>query len=93
MGPLYYYFWKNNPTRMAWRGRVVRLVCVGPLNAALIEDAETGARMVTNRRAIRRLKLSKPTKPTKPGLGGLAPGVKRREILSVMGGLMWRDHY
>lgn len=82
MGPLYYYFWKNNPTRMAWRGRVVRLVCVGPLNAALIEDAETGARMVTNRRAIR---LMRPARPKPP--------IKRREILSVRGAKVRVDYY
>jgi hypothetical protein len=57
---LYQYFWKNNPTRAAWRGRVVRLVALGAMNSALIEDAETGARMVTHRRAIRRLQAVKP---------------------------------
>lgn len=90
MGPLYHYYWKNNPTRAAWHGRVVRLVCVGPLNAALIEDAENGARMVTNRRAIRRLRSAKPPNPK---LGSLPPGVKHREYLSLMGGVMWADHY
>ena len=87
---LFYYHWKNNPIRAAWRGRVVRLICVGPLNAALIEDAENGARMVTNRRAIRRLRSAKPA----GGVAGrLPPGVKRREYLSLMGGAMWADHY
>lgn len=90
---LYQYFWKNNPTRAAWRGRVVYLVCLGPLNAALIEDVKTGARMVTHRRAIRRLSAVTPPKPTNDELGTLPPGVKRREILSVMGGVMWADHY
>jgi hypothetical protein len=59
---LYQYYWKNNPTRAAWRGRVVRLVAVGALNSALVEDAETGARIVTHRRAIRRLTTQKPKK-------------------------------
>lgn len=77
--PIYSYFWKNNPTREAWHGRPVYLIVSGAMNSVVIEDCQTGARMVTHRRAIRRLRAKPKTIP------------EGRQYLSLMGGVVWAD--
>lgn len=49
--------------RWSWRarlperhGQLCRLLCTGTLNSALVEFVEDGARYVTDRRALRRVK-------------------------------------
>ena len=51
---LFIYAWGNNPVRARWRGRLVRLIASGARNTVMVEDAETGERMTTSRRALRR---------------------------------------
>ena len=52
---LFIYAWGNNPVRSRWKGRVVRLIAAGARNTVMIEDVETGERMTTSRRALRRV--------------------------------------
>lgn len=49
---LYRWHWRARlPER---EGELCRLICVGTLNAALVEFVADGKRVVTDRRAIRR---------------------------------------
>lgn len=51
---LYVWFWKVRlPER---KGSLCRLLCVGTLNSALVEFLSDGRRVVTDRRAVRRVR-------------------------------------
>jgi len=51
----YVYFWGNNPVRAALKGRRCRLLVSGARNTVLIEMCDTGERVTTSRRALRKL--------------------------------------
>ena len=53
---LYTYFWQNNPVRKKLKGRTCRVLKVGKMDTVLLEFPDTGERVTTSRRAIRRLK-------------------------------------
>lgn len=44
-----------NPVRAAWKGRRCRVLAAGAMGSVLIER-DDGARMVTSRRAVRRVR-------------------------------------
>lgn len=50
----YLYSWANNPVRKALKGRECRLIAVGTRNTVLIEMVDTGERVTTSRRALRK---------------------------------------
>lgn len=55
---LYEYAWGNNPVRAALKGRVCRVVARGgrgSKNTVLVEFVDTGERVSTSLRALRRL--------------------------------------
>jgi hypothetical protein len=53
---VYRYHWKNNPVRAEWRGRLVRIIHVYKSGGSvLIESLDGARRMVTSRRALRRV--------------------------------------
>lgn len=52
--PLYRYRWQNNPVRARWKGRIVRVLRRFAMQSVLIEDVETGEKMCTSRRALRK---------------------------------------
>ena len=52
---IYKYYWGNNPVRAGFRGRLCVLLAVGGFNSALVEFIDTGERLLTDRRAIRRI--------------------------------------
>lgn len=56
---LYRYHWKQGAVQAKWKGRIVRLIASGARNTVAIEDVETGERMTTSRRALRRIKEEK----------------------------------
>lgn len=48
------YAWGNNPVRASLRGMRCRIVVTGRMGSALVEMAD-GRRVVTSRRAVRRV--------------------------------------
>lgn len=48
--------WQDNPVRAALKGRKCRLIATGTRNTVLIEMADTGERVTTGRRALRKAK-------------------------------------
>jgi hypothetical protein len=50
----YWFAWKNNPRRAALFGRRCRIIRTGKLGSVLLEF-ETGERVVSSRRALRRV--------------------------------------
>ena len=55
MVTVYKYAWGNNPVRAALKGRKCKLIATGTRNTVLIEMADTGERVTTSRRALRKL--------------------------------------
>jgi len=52
----YLYSWANNPVRAALKGRKCKLLATGTRNTVLIEMCDTGERVTTSRRALRKEK-------------------------------------
>ena len=52
---VYVYAWANNPRRAALRGRRCVLEAVGAMGTVLIRFLDTGERVTTSRRALRRV--------------------------------------
>jgi hypothetical protein len=52
---LYVYLWGNNPRRAQLRGRQCRILARGRMNTVLIELVDTGERVTTSSRALRRI--------------------------------------
>lgn len=50
------YDWGNNPVRAALKGRPCRILATGTLSSAQIEMTDTGERLITSRRALRKNK-------------------------------------
>jgi hypothetical protein len=50
----YVYAWGNNPRRADLKGRTCVLLAVGAMGSALVAFVDTGERVLTSRRAIRR---------------------------------------
>jgi hypothetical protein len=50
----YLYAWGNNPVRATLKGRKCKLLATGTRNTVLIEMVDTGERVTTSRRALRR---------------------------------------
>ena len=50
----YFYAWGNNPVRAALKGRKCKLLATGTRNTVLIEMCDTGERVTTSRRALRK---------------------------------------
>ena len=53
---LYKFYWQNNPTRAKLKGRICRVLAMGKMDTVLLEFPDTGERVTTSRRAIRRMK-------------------------------------
>ncbi len=53
---LYTYHWANNPVRKKLKGRTCRVLKIGKMDTVLLEFLDTGERVTTSRRAIRRVK-------------------------------------
>ena len=53
-GTVYVYGWKNNPTRARLHGRRCVVEAAGALGTVLIRMLDTGERVTTSRRALRR---------------------------------------
>jgi len=52
----YRYAWGNNPVRAKLKGRLCRLLVVGGKGTVLIQMLDTGEKMYTARRALRRVR-------------------------------------
>ena len=53
--PLYTFVWGNNPRRAELRGRRCRVLARGRMGTVLVEFPDTGERVTTSHRAIRRV--------------------------------------
>jgi len=53
----YYYAWGNNEVRAQYKGKLCKRICSGALGSCLLEF-EDGRRLVTSRRAIRKVKVT-----------------------------------
>ena len=52
---LYKYHWGNNPVRRQLKGRACMILASGKMGSCLIAMADTGERIITSRRAVRRV--------------------------------------
>src|SRR4051794_20264007 len=52
----YVFSWGNNPRRAALKGRVCVIEAAGGLGTVLVSFCDTGERVTTSRRALRRAK-------------------------------------
>ena len=52
--PIYTFVWGNNPRRAALKGRRCRVLARGRMGTVLVEFLDTGERVTTSHRAIRR---------------------------------------
>ena len=52
---LYVYAWSNNPRRRELQGRQCRVLARGKMSTVLIEFVDTGERVTTSSRALRRV--------------------------------------
>ena len=57
----YRYSWGNNPVREALKNKLCRLLVVARLNSVLIEMVDTGEQVITDRRALRRVRNERRT--------------------------------
>lgn len=55
---LYVFVWGNNPRRAELKGRTCRLLVAGRMGTVLVEFLDTGERVTTSRRALRRKETS-----------------------------------
>jgi hypothetical protein len=51
----YIYSWGNNPVRAKLKGRKCELLAAGTRNTVLIRMCDTGERVTTSRRALRKV--------------------------------------
>lgn len=54
-GIIYRYAWGNNPVRAKLKGRLCRVLTAGARRTIMIEMLDTGERVTTSLRALRRL--------------------------------------
>lgn len=53
---IYKYMWGNNPKRKKMKGRLCKVICFsGSMGSALVEFLDTGERVNTSRRALKRV--------------------------------------
>ena len=52
---IYKYHWGNNPVRRQLKGRACEVLASGRMGSILISMADTGERVITSRRAVRRV--------------------------------------
>ena len=52
---LYEYNWGNNPTRKRLKGRLCFVLAYGKMNSVLIEVVWSFERLITDRRALRKV--------------------------------------
>jgi hypothetical protein len=64
---VYRYVWGNNPRRAGLRGRECVVDASGALGTVLVRFLDTGERVTTSYRALRRLSTVAPCSPTNPG--------------------------
>jgi hypothetical protein len=57
----YVYAWRNNARRAELYGRRCRLVATGRMGTVLVEFADTGERVTTSRRALRKTEPGTPS--------------------------------
>ena len=53
-GPVYRYAWGDNPRRAELKGRLCVVVARGRMRTVLVEFLDTGERVTTSERALRR---------------------------------------